>query len=78
MVHCVARHFRINNEQSQEAVRPGGHHLKCAGNPPDSEALRSLPVKTAYLDGELGATEFGTPSCTKSDICPQLRASSRR
>jgi hypothetical protein len=42
------------------------------------EALRSLPVKTAYLDGELGATEFGTPSCTKSDICPQLRASSRR
>jgi hypothetical protein len=39
MVHSVARHLGISDEQAQEAIRAAGHRLKCQGNPPYSICL---------------------------------------
>jgi hypothetical protein len=39
MVHSVARHLGISDEQAQEAIRAAGHRLKCERNPPHSVSL---------------------------------------
>jgi len=39
MVHSVARHLRISDEEAQEAIEAAGHRLKRAGDPPHSVSL---------------------------------------
>jgi hypothetical protein len=39
MVHSVARHLGISDEQAQEAIKAAGHRLKRAGDPPHSVSL---------------------------------------
>jgi hypothetical protein len=34
IVHSVARHLGISDEQAQDAIRAAGHRLKRAGDPP--------------------------------------------
>jgi hypothetical protein len=44
MVHSVARHLGISDEEAQEAIQAAGHRLKLAGYPPHSVSLsRRLP-----------------------------------
>ena len=39
MVHSVARHLGISDEEAQEAIEAAGHRLKRAGDPPHSVSL---------------------------------------
>jgi hypothetical protein len=39
MVHSVARHLGISDEEAQEAIQAAGHRLKRAGEPPHSVSL---------------------------------------
>jgi hypothetical protein len=39
MVHSVARHLGISDEQAQEAIEAAGHRLKRAEDPPHSVSL---------------------------------------
>ena len=39
MVHSVARHLGISDEEAQEAIQAVGHRLKLAGDPPHSVSL---------------------------------------
>ena len=39
MVHSVARHLGISDEEAQEAIQAAGHRLKRAGDPPHSVSL---------------------------------------
>ena len=39
MVHSVARHLGIGDDQAQEAIQAAGHRLKRAGEPPHCVSL---------------------------------------
>ena len=39
MVHDVARHLGISDDEAQEAIRAAGARLRCEGNPPHSVSL---------------------------------------
>jgi hypothetical protein len=39
MVHSVARHLGISDDEAQEAIQAAGHRLKRAGEPPHSVSL---------------------------------------
>jgi hypothetical protein len=39
MVHSVAMHLGISDDEAQEAIQAAGHRLKRAGDPPHSVSL---------------------------------------